>query len=114
MTRVMRIAAWVLIAGIAFVTLSPPSMRPRTGHPNRERFAAYLLCAACFTLAYPHRRKAVLVILVASAGGLEIAKLLAPERHAQVSEFAVKACGALAGSVIASLPAISRLGRRPR
>jgi len=105
---VLRIVAWLLLAGIAFVTLAPIGLRPVTeAPPNLERALAYALFGAAFALAYPRRLGLALTIIVASAIGLELLQSIAATRHARLLDAGVKLVGGGVG-VMAGLAA-SRL-----
>jgi peptidoglycan/LPS O-acetylase OafA/YrhL len=109
--KYVLIVAWLLLAFIVFATLSPIHLRPRTGQPNPERFAAFLLMGAAFAFAMPRRVGLLAVCIVACAFGLEAAQLLVPTRDAHVSDALVKACGGLVGVAIVAL-ADAKLVRR--
>ena len=105
---VLRIVAWLLLAGIAFVTLAPIGLRPVTeAPPNLERALAYALFGAAFALAYPRRLGLAFAIIVASAIGLELLQSIAATRHARLLDAGVKLVGGGVG-VMAGLAA-SRL-----
>jgi VanZ family protein len=97
------ILACLLLAFIVFATLSPIHLRPRTGHANLERFAAFLFLGVAYTLALPRRAKTVAVCLVLGAFILEAAQSFAPTRDPALSDALVKAFGALVGVAIARL-----------
>jgi hypothetical protein len=101
--RFAFVLGWLALAIIVFSTLSPLHLRPRTGHPDLERFAAFLLAAGCFAWADPPRWRGVLVAVVAVAAGLEAAQLLVPGRDAHVHDAMVKAAGGVAGVILAVL-----------
>ena len=61
--RLLRILAWLLLAAIAFATLSPIGLRPDSGFsPNYERFAAFAAVGMMFVLAYPRHIWLVLAL----------------------------------------------------
>jgi VanZ family protein len=111
--RFLIVAAWLLLGGIAFVTLSPIGLRPETGlSANAERLVAWLLAGLAFGLAYPRHRIAIAIVLVAAAVGFEVAQHFAIGRHGRVLDAAVKVVGAgvgLAMSIVAE-----RIGRNLR
>ena len=105
---VLRVVAWLLLAGIAFVTLAPIGLRPITeAPPGLERAIAYALFGAAFTLAYPRRLGLVILIICVSAIGLELLQALAATRHARLADAGVKLLGGGVG-IISGL-AIGRL-----
>ncbi|WP_028747364.1 antibiotic resistance protein VanZ [Rhizobium mesoamericanum] len=91
-------AAWVLLAAIIFVTLSPIGLRPHTvTSVNLDRALAYLLVGFMFAVAYPRRLLAVIVLLIFGALAIEYLQYLSPTRHARLHDAAVKIVGASAG-----------------
>jgi hypothetical protein len=106
-SAVCRWTAWLLVAAIVFVTLSPVGLRPDTGAPaSIERFAAFAALGGVFCLGYPKHRMAVLLFVVAVAGALEALQNLVPGRHGRIADAAVKALGAAAGVLVAGQLAI--------
>ncbi len=91
------------LALIVFSTLSPLHLRPRTGHPDLERFAAFFLAGGCFAWADPPRWRGMLIAVVAIAAGLEAAQLFVPGRDAHVHDAVIKAAGGVAGVLLAVL-----------
>jgi hypothetical protein len=109
----LRVVAWLLLAAIAFATLSPIGLRPITeAPPNVERAAAYALFALVFALAYPRRLGLAVAIVVVSAVGLELLQLLAQSRHARLADVAFKLLGGglglTAGATLTLLLSYSR------
>src|SRR4051794_6538367 len=99
---VCRWAAWLLLAAIVFVTLSPIGLRPDTGAPaSLERFAAFVALGGAFCLGYPRHRVPILLFMVAVAGALEALQHLVPGRHGRITDAAVKDLGAAAGVLVA-------------
>ena len=100
-TIVCRWIAWLLVAAIAFVTLSPIGWRPVTGTPpDLERFIAFAVLGGVFCLAYPKRRLAVLLLVVTIALSLEALQHLVPGRHGRLHDGAVKALAAALGTFV--------------
>jgi hypothetical protein len=59
--KLIAVAAWTLLAFIAYATLSPIHSRPTLlASPNLERLAAFTVLGALFCLAYPRH-----IVLVA-------------------------------------------------
>jgi VanZ family protein len=100
MRKYVLIVACLLLAFVVFATLSPIHLRPKTGHPNLERFAAFLVLGSAYTLALPRRAGLVAVCLVVGAFALEAAQRWAPTRDPDVNDALMKALGALAGVTI--------------
>ena len=109
----LRLIAWLVLAGIAAVTLAPIDLRPDSGAPaSLERFAAFALVGLLFSTAYPRRRLLVAVLAIGAAGCLEALQLLHPERHAGLQDLAMKGAGALTGSLSGAV--VARVSTRLR
>ncbi|KIZ42488.1 MULTISPECIES: hypothetical protein [Rhodopseudomonas] len=94
----LRIAAWLAIAVIAFVTLGPLDLRPNSGlGPNPERFLAFLVVGALFAAAYPRYIWFAAAIVLGSAILLEVFQWWAPSRHGRPLDAAVKVAGGIVG-----------------
>lgn len=99
MRRLAMIAAWLLLLLVLAVTISPLADRPTTGMPvSIERFGAFFVVGCLFSVAYPRRILAVMVLMVAAAIGFEVLQALSPDRHARVLDLSVKALGGLVGA----------------
>ena len=100
-TRLIKLTAWVILAAIIFVTVSPIGLRPHTiTSVNADRALAYVVTAAAFVLAYPRHWKRVALLLMAGAMGFELLQFLSPTRHAHLTDAAVKAAGAAGGVIV--------------
>ena len=107
-STLLRVGAWVVLAGIVFATLSPIGLRPVTPEPpNVERAAAFLLFGLLFALAYPKRLWLVIASIVVVAVGLEALQLLAATRHARIADVGVKLLGGGVGLALGA--ALNRL-----
>jgi VanZ family protein len=95
--RLSVVAAWLALALIMFVTLSPVQARPSFGHSHLEHFCAFALVGLAFALAYPNRILTIVAIVVGAALGLEALQLLTPDRHARAADALVKALGGISG-----------------
>jgi hypothetical protein len=100
MQRSFVFAAWGLAALIVFVTLGPVSDRPQFGHPQDERFLAFLVLGMCWGATYPSRLWRVFVGVAAAAVLLEAAQALAPGRDPRVADALAKIFGAAVGVVM--------------
>jgi VanZ family protein len=90
--------AWLLLAGIIFVTVSPIGLRPHTiTSVNIDRALAYLVVGLTFAVAYPRHWIAVAGLLVVGAVAIEYMQYLSPSRHARLHDAGVKAAGACFG-----------------
>ena len=106
-----RLAFWLALAAVAFVTLSPIAERPVTPFgPNVERFAAFVVLSGLLMLAYPAHRVRWFWALVGLAALLEAGQNLVGGRHGRLGDFDVKALGAAVGALAAL--ATERLARR--
>ena len=96
--RLIRIAAWLLLAVIAFVTLSPIGFRPESGFsPNYERFAAFAAVGFVFALAYPRHIWLVLALVLGAAVAFEALQLVVSGRHGRLWDLFVKLLGGTVG-----------------
>src|SRR5690606_31878904 len=101
-----RLAAWLLLAAVALMTLAPLGWRPASGYPaGLERFAAFALIGLVFSLAYRRQYVLVALLVLAAAVGLEALQTIVQGRHAGLADAAAKlgggACGLLAGRLAA-------------
>ncbi len=107
-----QIAAWLLLAAIAAVTLAPIGWRPETGiSAQLERFAAFAALGLAFGLAYPRRLWLVALLLVAAALALEALQLVVATRHAGLRDVLAKLAGGGCGLLLGW--ATTRARRRP-
>jgi uncharacterized membrane protein YwaF len=80
--KLITVAAWVLLAFIAYATISPIQDRPSLPMPSScEHLAAFAVLGALFCLVYPRHIAFVCLIVFGSAVVLEIMQLLTPDRH---------------------------------
>jgi VanZ family protein len=93
MALVLRVAAWVALAAVLIVTVSPPELRPHIWSANAERFAVFVVCGGLFAVAYPRKWAAIFCLVLLSAALFELAQALVPHRHAAMKDFLVKATG---------------------
>ncbi len=109
--KLSKPVAWLLLAAIIFVTVSPIGLRPHTiTSVNIDRAMAYLVVGLAFALAYPRHWLAVGALLVIGAVGIELLQYLSPTRHARMHDAGVKAVGACLGVLIGML--VNRLRRQ--
>src|SRR5262245_25982374 len=93
-----RLVGFLLLATIAFFSLSSASFRPVTaaGHVP-EHFLVHLLLGLAFGLGDVQRWGNFALGLIAFAGAIELAQLFVPGRHARLSDFVVHAGSACLG-----------------
>jgi VanZ family protein len=98
-----RTGAWLLAVAIIILSLVPPSLRPESDLPHDvEHFAIFIAAGLAFGIGYSRKPGLVSVWLVIFAGAIEIAQILAPGRHARLSDFIVDALAACVGLVISA------------
>lgn len=110
LTTALRVVAWLLLAGLIFVTLSPINLRPISPLPTQlERAIAVMLVGFVFALAYPRRFVLVTAIVLGATALLEVLQLVTPSRHGGWADVAVKLLGGSIGLVAGWI--INRLRR---
>ena len=78
----LRVLAWLLLAGLIFVTLSPINLRPVSPLPTQvERALAVMVVGFAFALAYPRRVLFVAAVVLGATVLLEVLQLVTPSRH---------------------------------
>jgi len=92
-----RVTGWLLLAVIAFLSLSPPSYRPVTalGH-SLEHLFIHLLLGLAFGVGYA-RRWLMALVLVGFMGAIEFAQRFVPGRHARLTDLLIDAGAACLG-----------------
>ena len=89
-----------------FLHPCPIELRPVTAVPaDLERFVAFVLVGAAFSIGYPKRRVLILLLVLAGVGLLEIAQHFVPGRHGHFHDAVVKASGVVLGALTAMLVA---------
>jgi VanZ family protein len=102
--RVFALAAWAILAFIAYATLSPIQDRPTmASSPVLEHLAAFAALGALFRLGYPRKPLFACLIVGASAVLLELLQNFLPSRHARLEDLAEKLLGGCLGLALASL-----------
>jgi VanZ family protein len=89
---VAKVAGWLLLAVIIFLTLSPPSYRPVTkvGH-NLEHLLIHLMLGVTFGIGYARQWWLVALGLVGLTAAVEFAQLFVPGRHARLKDLVIDA-----------------------
>ena len=95
--RISVFTGWLVLAFVAYATLSPMDARPVLTVPHLEHFAAFALMGFAFALAYPNRVLLVVALVVGTAAGLEALQLLTPDRHGRAADAFIKALGGISG-----------------
>jgi VanZ family protein len=96
--KLITVAAWGLLAYIAYATLSPIHDRPTLGtSADFEHLVAFAALGGLFSLAYPRQTVLVCLIVLGGAALLEFAQLLTPDRHGRVQDAIEKLAGGAVG-----------------
>ena len=107
----LRVLAWLLLAGLIFVTLSPINLRPISPLPTQlERALALAVVGFVFALAYPRHLWVVALLVLGSTVLLEFLQLVQPSRHGRVIDVMVKLVGG--GFGLAAGTILTRLTRK--
>ena len=98
MKTALRVAAWLLLAGLVFATLAPIGLRPTSPLPVQvERIAALALVAFVFVLAYPRHIPLVASLVLGTTILLELMQLVTVSRHGALLDAVAKLVGAIIG-----------------
>jgi hypothetical protein len=96
--KLTAIAAWMILAFIAYATISPIQDRPTLPtSSNFEHFAAFAVLGGLFCLAYPRQIILVCLIVIGSAILLELIQLLTHDRHGRIQDAIEKMAGGAFG-----------------
>ena len=99
--KITAIAAWALLAFVAFATISPIRDRPTLATSSSlEHLAAFAALGILFSVAYRKQFALVCLIVIGSAVLLEYAQLLTPDRHGRVEDALEKIAGGAAGILL--------------
>jgi len=102
MVVIAQAIAWLLLALILFVTISPIQLRPPTiTRVNLDRSLAFAAMTFFFVTGFPGSEALVATACVIGAGFSEVLQMLSPSRHARLPDAMAKSLGAAAGAVIA-------------
>jgi VanZ family protein len=90
-----RTLAWLMLAIIVVLSLVPPTARPTTAVAGwavphaLEHAGIFLLDGLAFGFGYPGHERWLSIGVAAFSGGIELAQLMVPGRHARISDFIV-------------------------
>jgi VanZ family protein len=99
--KLIGLAAWGLLAFIAYATISPIQDRPTWATSTGfEHLAAFAVLGALFSLAYPRQVVLVCLIVLGSAVLLEILQLLTPDRRGRIPDAIEKMTGGVVGIAV--------------
>lgn len=101
MKNKLALAAFgVILAVIAFATLSPLSFRPPVMITvNADRLLAFAGLLALIVIAYPRRLRYALSVSLILPSALELMQILSPTRHADIADALVKTAGGVIGCI---------------
>jgi hypothetical protein len=91
--KLCKLTSWLVLAYIAYVTLSPIKQRPILAGVQFEHFAAFTLLGTAFALSYQRQIGLALAIVIGSAFGLEALQLITPDRHGRMIDALAKGSG---------------------
>ncbi len=96
--RFARFAAWIGLALIVFVTISPIEARPSdVTTTDIDRALAFVVMAGLFVIAYPRKVLVVSIMLFVAAFLMELTQFFSLTRHPQMHDAVVKAFGVMVG-----------------
>ena len=99
-----RIVAWSVAILLTVLSIVPPDLRPETPLPHYvEHFVAYAVMGAAFGYGDERRPTLLVLYLVIFCAVIEALQLLAPGRHARLSDFITDAIAVCAGVAVVSL-----------
>jgi hypothetical protein len=102
--KIVALAAWVLLAFIAYATISPLQDRPTLSTSSSfEHLAAFAVLGGLFCLAYPRRIFLVCLIVLGGAVMLELLQLVTSDRHGRFPDAIEKMTGGAAGIAVARI-----------
>ena len=97
-TLLLRIAAWLLLAGLIVVTIGPIGWRPVSPLPTQlERALALLVVGFVFAVAYPRHILLIAVLVLGTTAILEPLQVFEPSRHGRFIDALVKLAGGCVG-----------------
>ena len=95
------VLAWLVLVGLAAATLVPIELRPHSVlSAQAERFLGFAVAGLCLALAYPRRPVLIILAIVVTVLGLELAQFLAATRHPGFRDALAKLAGGGAGLVL--------------
>jgi VanZ family protein len=110
-TKMARVAAWLLVLAALVLTLGPQMVRPYTGiNHDLEHGLAFALVGLASGLGYPNRRMQLALLAIAATGLMELLQQWVPGRHAYFSDFVINGLGACMGLAAAALLDLVRRG----
>ena len=101
--QVARISSWLLGFAITLLSVVPPDLRSVTAAHGVEHSVIFFLLGLLLGLGYPGRYRVNAIVLLIFTTAIELLQLIAPGRHARVSDFVVDAIGAVIGLCFAGI-----------
>jgi hypothetical protein len=98
---------WLLLGLICVWTFAPVGLRPQTGHPALERFAAFFAMGGALALGCPRRPLLAAAIVCAIAVGSEALQIVIPFRDARPIDAVEKLLGGAFGTGAMLLVAVA-------
>jgi hypothetical protein len=107
----VRAMAWLALVAIIVLSLVPPGARPTTFFPHKiEHAGIFLFDGLAFGITYFGYERLLSIWAVIFCGGIELAQLMIPGRHARLSDFFVDAIAVCVGIFAGSM--LSQMRRR--
>jgi VanZ family protein len=100
----IRITTWSAVLMIVVLSVVPGDLRPHVlADKHIEHLGAYFVTGCLSALAYPQLRHLFVTgaLLATCAAVLELVQLEIPGRTSSITDFAVSACGACLGLLLA-------------
>lgn len=110
--RLGQIAAALLALAIVVLSVVPPGLRPVAASQSVEHLSVFLALGAAFGLSTPGRPRLQVIAVLGFTVAVELIQMVAPGRHARLSDLVVDSVGALLGLAVAA--AVHRIARRNR
>lgn len=97
-SRLLRVLAWLLLAGLVAVTIGPIQWRPVSPLPTQlERALALMIIGFVFAVAYPRHILLIAVLVLGTTAILEPLQVFEPSRHGRLIDALVKLAGGCLG-----------------
>jgi hypothetical protein len=110
--KILKIAAWGLLAAIVVVTIVPLELRPTdVATADIDRAFAFMIVTAVFTLAFPRKIWLCVLLLMAAVWFIESLQFLSVSRHPDASDAVWKTLGVAAGAAAGWLVNCLRMKR---
>jgi VanZ family protein len=108
--QIARVCSWLLGFAIILLSVVPADLRPITAAHGVEHSVIFFLLGFALGLGYPGRYRLSAIVILIFTAAIELLQLIAPGRHARVSDFVVDAIGAVIGLCLTGILQVA-LGR---